>query len=114
MAAQSTRKRTPTPKTLPADELTFGSWSTRWGDWVIHLKGADGKWRATVWRWTLGGGYTERTQLGICEGFATAADATEWSCELLRENGAKVFVIDKPSLKLEKLLRFNPAPESVV
>lgn len=110
MATQRTRR--PTPRTLPAEELTYGTWTARWGDWVVQLKGENGKWQVTVWRW-LTGGYTERTQLGCCIGFASPVDATAWGCEVLRESGARVFIVDKPNLTLEKLLRFNPAPKSV-
>jgi hypothetical protein len=113
MAAQRSHSTSPGPKALSAEELSYGSWSTRWGDWVIHLRGEDGHWRVTVWRWTVGGGYTERTQLGMCAGFATPLAAAAWACSVLEENGAKVFVIDKPQLRLEKFLRFNPAPEAV-
>jgi hypothetical protein len=96
-----------------AKYLVQGSWSTRWGDWVIHLRCTGGLWRAIVWRWTTGGRLEERTQLGLCEGFGSAADATAWACDHLREGGAKVFVIDKPQLRLEDVLRFHPAPEAV-
>jgi hypothetical protein len=113
MTTPRSRSRRPTPRTFPANELPFGTWSARWGDWVIHLRGQAGTWRATVWRWTLGGGYTERTQLDARAGFATAADATTWACDVLRESGAKVYVVDRPALKLETVLRFNAAPEAV-
>lgn len=98
---------------MAASKITTGSWSARWGEWVVGLRGNASHWRATVWRWTTAGGYTERTQLGACEGFTAPADAVSWACDVLRDSGAKVFVVDKPSLKLETLLRFSPAPEAV-
>lgn len=106
------RSRRPTPKMLPADQLSYGSWTARWGDWVVQLLGQDGRWRATAWRWTTGG-YAERMLLGACEGFASSVDAVSWACDTLRESGAKVFIVDKPDLTLEKLLCFNPAPQAV-
>lgn len=101
------------PGPLPAKLLAQGSWTSRWGDWVIHLRGTDGGWRATVWRWTTGGRLQERTQLGLGEGFSSALEATAWACDVLRESGAKVFIIDKPQLKLEDIACFHAAPEAV-
>lgn len=112
MAAQR-RQPSSTPRPLPASGLLFGAWYARWGDWVIHLREQAGKWQATVWRWTTGGGYDERMQLGVGNGFTAPTDAVEWACDLLRENGASTFVIDRPDVTLETLLRFNPAPEAV-
>lgn len=114
MTQQRTRAMRPTPLTYLATDLLDGAWTARWGDWVVHLRNTEKGWRATVWRWMVGGKLEERTQLGLCEGFGSAEDANTWACDLLRENGAKVFVIDKPELRLETILRFHPAPEVVV
>lgn len=114
MTQQRTRAAARTFGPIAAKYLVEGSWTSRWGDWVVHLRNVTGLWCVTVWRWTTGGHLEERTQLGLCEGFGTAADATTWACDLLRENGAKVFLIDKPRFRLEDILRFHPAPEAVV
>ena len=44
---------------------------------------------------------------------ASALEATAWACDVLRESGAKVFIIDKPQLKLEDIACFHAAPEAV-
>lgn len=113
MTAQRTCVSSGTIGPVSAKYLLGGAWTSRWGDWVVHLRGSPGCWRATVWRWTLGGLIEERAQLGLREGFASASDATSWACDVLRDSGAKVFVIDKPSLRLEDFLRFQPLSEAV-
>ncbi len=98
---------------VSAECLIDGSWTSRWADWVIHLRAKTAGWRVIVWRWTTGGGLAERMQLGHCEGFPNAADAQAWACDLLREGGAEVFIIDRPQLRLEDFLRYQPVPEDV-
>lgn len=113
MTQQHTRTSGGAIRPIAAKCLVPGAWTTRWGDWVVHLRCIKDNWCVTVWRWTIGGRLEERTQLGLCAGFGSAVDATTWACDLLRESGAKVFIVDKPQLKLEDLLRFHPAPEPV-
>lgn len=96
---------------LPANRIVSGAWSARWGDHVIHLQKTDQGWRATVWRWTLGGGLTERTQIDKVGKFPSARVATQWACGVLVEQGAKVFV-DGKTADLGAYLSFAPAPES--
>ena len=98
---------------VTAKHITSGTWTARWGAWVVHLRSTSAGWRAVVWRWTAGGLLEERMQLGLCEGFANATDATTWACELLRESGAKVFIVDRQDIRLEDVLPFHPAPEAV-
>lgn len=100
-------------KPLPASKIQRGSWSARWGDWVICLRPSASSWQAIVWRWTVGGGLSERTQLGAMKGFATPVDATSWACDVLRDSGARVMVIDRPSITLVDLILYNPAPEAL-
>lgn len=113
MTQQRTRAPARTLGPVAAKYLSDGAWTSRWGDWVVHLRNIAGLWRAIVWRWTTGGHLEERTQLGRCEGFGSAAEAASWACDLLRDSGAKLFIIDKPQLKLEDILRFHPASEAV-
>lgn len=94
------------------EQLASGTWTARWSDWVVKLKVKSDKCDATVWRWTVGGGYTERMQLGARNDFSSSKDAVAWACDVLRDNGVKVMILDKPSITLESLLRFNPAPEA--
>ena len=99
------------PRTYAATDLLEGAWTARWGDWVVHLcHTVTGNWRVTVWRWMAGGKVEERAQLGLCEGFVSASAATTWACDVLRDGGAKVLVIDKPTMQLENFLCFHPAP----
>ncbi len=97
---------------LPAKQIDSGAWTARWGDHVIHLRLRPNGWQATVWRWTLGGGLTERTELDLCDGFPTALVATQWACGVLVMHGAKVLV-DGQKMGLESFLSFAPAPELI-
>jgi hypothetical protein len=98
---------------VAAEHITEGSWTSRWGDWVVHLISDDNTWRVTVWRWMCEGRLDKRRQIGDQAGFPLATLAMGWACDLLRQSGARVFVIDKPSMKLESFLRFYPAPQDV-
>ena len=109
MAAHRTYVARGTLGPVAARFIVEGSWTCRWADWVVHLRGSD-VWCVTVWRWTVGGRLEERQQIGYQEGLATAEDAAKWACDVLRASGAKVFVIDKPTMQLESFLRFHPAP----
>lgn len=95
-----------------AEQVTQGSWTARWGDWLIKLRVREASSEATVWRWTTGGGYTERQQLGWRGGFSAPVDAVKWACDVLRDSGAKVMILGAPSITLESMLRFAPAPEA--
>lgn len=98
---------------MPAEQITSGAWSTRWGDWVIGLREREHVWHATVWRWTRGGGLEERRQLDARDGFPNPPSAVAWACDVLRGSGVKILVVDRPSMTLERMLRFSPAPKGV-
>lgn len=91
------------------DQLTEGSWSARWGDHVIHVAYVHNEWRATVWRWTRGGGLTERTQLDRCDGLPSSRVAVQWACGVLAELGA-IVLIDGEKRNLATVLMFDSAP----
>lgn len=99
---------------MSADKITAGTWSSRWGDWVVGLHEKDAEWAVSVWRWTRGGGVEEREQLDTQDGFMSPSEAVMWACDVLRACGARTFVIDRPSITLEMLLRFSPVPEGLV
>ncbi len=88
-----------------------GAWSARWGNWVVGLRVCDGKWAAKVWRWQPGESLAARSEINTQDGFDTQKDAVTWACGVMREDGAVVMILDAPSIVLENMLRFQPAPE---
>ena len=86
-------------------QITKGSWTASWGGWTIDLRDAKGSWSIVVRR---GNG-----DLHSWGGFASSLDAVKWACDVMRDRGVKVMILDAPSITLETLLRFNPASEAV-
>jgi hypothetical protein len=98
---------------LRASELTSGAYSARWGNWVVGLRSGRHGWLATVWRWLPGKPLAARHELAAQDGFNTATIAVAWCCRIMRADGAIVMVLDAPSLTLDAVLRFTPAPAPV-
>lgn len=96
-----------------ADKITSGSWSARWGNWMVGLRQCGASWLVTVWRWKPGTSLSARHQLAERDDFESPVAGVIWACDVLRNDSAKVFVIGMPSLTLDKVLQFSPAPEAV-
>ncbi len=83
--------------------LTPGSWTARWGAWVIGIRTDDrDRWCVRVWSWAIGA----RVQVGKRAILPTADAAVAWACELLRSHGARAF-IDGRERPLEQWLAFS-------
>jgi hypothetical protein len=88
---------------IPAASLTPGSWTARWGAWVISIRtDEDDRWRVRVWSWATGA----RVQVGKRAILSTPGEAVASACALLREHGARVFV-DGRDRGLEDWLSFS-------
>lgn len=90
----------------------IGAWTARWADWVIGLQSNETGWDAVVWRWSLDS-KTERQEVEAKKGFTTHEEAIKWACDTMRKDGATVLVLGAPSITLESMLKFTPAPQAV-
>lgn len=99
---------------VPYTEITSGSWSARWGDWMIFLKDQRvNGWAVVVWRLPPGLPMSRRRRLGAASALDTAELAVTYACDLLRARGVRILVGGEAQL-LEKFLSFNPAPSEEV
>jgi hypothetical protein len=88
------------------------TWSALWGNWQVVLRQLEvGRWSVRVFRWSPERKQSERRVLATCDYFARRENAVTWAADVMRHDGAKVFVLDAPGLSLEAMLRFTPAPE---
>lgn len=88
---------------VSAASLTPGSWTARWGAWVIGIRTeAADRWCVRVWSWALGA----RVQIDQRAILSTAGEAVAWACALLRQHGARAFV-DGRERALEEWLAFS-------
>lgn len=88
---------------VPSSSLTPGSWTARWGAWVIGIRTDDhDRWCVRVWSWAIGA----RVQIGKRAILPSATDAVAWACALLRSHGAHVLV-DGRERALEDWLAFS-------
>ena len=94
---------------IAATALTTGSWTARWGSWVIGIRSVGTTWHVRVWSWAHGA----RVQVAKRAVLSTPTEAVSWACEVLRQHGAVVFV-DGRVRPLERFLAFSPAPGSSV
>lgn len=88
---------------VPSSSLTPGSWTTRWGSWVINVRTDEhDQWSVRVWSWAVGA----RVQIAKRAILPSAAEAVKWACDVLRKHGALVFV-DGRERALEDWLAFT-------
>jgi hypothetical protein len=92
-------------KKLSAASLTNGSWTARWGAWVIGIRTVGESWHVRIWSWTHG----VRVQVATRAVLSNSTSAVSWACEVLRKHGARV-IVDGQEQQLEKFLAFSPAP----
>lgn len=94
---------------MTIEQITSGSWCARWSNWTLKLRDDRGEWKVTVRRGVPG-------EADACshtsDGFLSPQTAVTWACDKMRTFGAKVMILGKPSITLESLLRFTPAPEA--
>lgn len=87
---------------VPSSSLTPGSWTARWGAWVIGIRTDDhDRWCVHIWSWAVGA----RVQIGKRAILSSAAEAVAWACDVLRKHGASVF-ISGAQRPLEEVLAF--------
>jgi hypothetical protein len=93
--------------------VTYGAWQARWANWVVHLEANEGGWDVKVWLWLPGKPATARRELAVASKMASHEEAVKWACQAMRDDGATVMVLDAPSITLESMLQFAPAPRAV-
>lgn len=91
-------------RAVSSKDLTPGSWTARWGSWVISVRTErQDRWHVRIWSLALGA-CVQIVKRAI---LATASDAVSWACDVLRQQGAVVFV-DGRTHGLERFLAFSP------
>jgi hypothetical protein len=92
------------------DALPAGSWTARWGRWMVGLVASNNHWSARLWRWPLDTSVGNCVELACASGFKSPRAAARWACRLMHRDGAIVMVLDAPdSFRLEDVLDFGPA-----
>jgi hypothetical protein len=97
---------------VPYTEIEHGSWSSRWGDWMIFLKETKVGWAVVVWMLPIGTPMAKRKRIGSATALDSAADAVAYACDVLRRIGVRLLVSGAPQ-RLEKFLSFSRAPQEV-
>lgn len=90
-----------------------GAWSARWANWVVGLQATEAGWDVVVWQWLFNKPPSARRELESKKGFVTHEEAIKWACDVMRKDGATVMILDAPSMTLETVLQFAPAPMAV-
>lgn len=92
------------------DDIRRGSWSCRWGQWVILVRERPFGWAVVVWELSPGAPMTDRKKIGTGFVNGTAQDAIRLACGVLYAAGVSLLVsgVVQP---LEKFLSFSPAPQ---
>lgn len=98
---------------VPYTEIEHGSWTCRWGDWMIFLKETPAGWAVVVWALPVGMPMKQRKQIGAATALDSASHAVTYACDALRRAGARVLV-SGAAQRLEKFLSFSPAPQEVL
>lgn len=95
------------------DDIQHGSWSCRWGQWIILVRERPPGWAVVVWELPPGAPMTTRRQIGASFVEGTAQDAVRLACGVLYAVGVSLLVsgVAQP---LEKFLSFFPAPQEVL
>lgn len=94
------------------DDIRHGSWSCRWGAWVILVRERPSGWAVVVWELPPGAPMTARTQIAAATNIMSAQLAVTYACDVLRVTGVVLLVSGTPQ-QLEKFLSFFPAPQEV-
>lgn len=93
------------------NDIHQGSWSCRWGGWIILVCERPSGWSVIVWQ--LPSVSMARKQIASARGMDSAQDAVTYACDVLRVAGVTLFVSGVPQ-HLEEFLSFSPAPQEVV
>ncbi len=97
----------------PFDDIKRGSWSCRWGSWLILVREQSMGWGMVVWELQPGASMADRKLFAHDSDFATAQGAVRCACDALRAAGVTLLVSGE-SQQLEKFLSFSPAPQEVL
>lgn len=95
------------------DDIRQGSWSCRWGQWVILVRETLVGWSVVVWKLPPGAPMTARTQIAAATNMASAQHAVTHACDVLRAAGVTLLVSGTLQ-RLETFLSFSPAPQEVL
>jgi len=93
-------------------EISHGSWSCRWGDWMIFISEQSAGWSVVVWELPVGISMAKRKRIGSASAMDTSRDAVLFACEILRHQGVTLLVSGQRQ-PLEKFFNFHPAPQEV-
>lgn len=93
--------------------MTYGAWTARWANWVVLLEATNGGWDVKVWVWLPNKPATARRELAANTKMVSHEEAIKWACEVMKNDGATVMVLGAPSITLESMLQFTPAPFAV-
>lgn len=94
------------------DDIRHGSWSCRWGGWIILVREGSFGWSVVVWELPPGAPMTARTQIAEATAMASAQHAVTQACDVLRAAGVTLLV-SGATQRLERFLSFSPAPQAV-
>lgn len=94
------------------DDIRQGSWSCRWGQWLILVREQPAGWAVVVWELQPDASMTDRKLIAHDSAFGSAQAAIGYACDTLRAVGISLLVsgVAQP---LEKFLSFTPAPQEV-
>lgn len=93
------------------DDIRQGSWSCRWGAWIILVRERPSGWTMVVWELPPGAPMTARTQIAAATDVNSAQQAVTLACDVLHAAGVTLFVSGVPQ-RLEAFLSFSPAPQA--
>ncbi len=95
-----------------ASQIIKGKWTSRWGNWAVDLEWKTSGWEVTVWRQLPGKKF--RHALGSYGGYATTDEAIDQACRVMKDDGARVLVTDRPDVTVKSFLSFKPQLELVL
>lgn len=91
-----------------------GAWTSRClSNWVVWLENTGTGWNAKVWRWPFNKPPSDRVQLDARTNMTSHEEAIKWACDVMKNDGATVMVLDAPGITLASMLKFTPAPQAV-
>jgi hypothetical protein len=90
------------------DKLAPGSWIACWGSWEICVRIVDRSWHVSVWSPARRVGGVHVAESGE---FLTAEAGVTWACDVLQQQGARVFV-DGRRRPLKRFLAFVPVEDA--
>lgn len=95
------------------DDIRQGSWSCRWGQWLMLVREQPTGWAVVVWELQPGTSMMTRNPIATAKGMDSAQHAVTYACDSLRAVGVTLLVSGVPQL-LEKFLSFTPAPQEIL